>query len=234
MPGPFAEDPDQEHHARNRGQRRGQADPTAGGGRRGRGLLGVAAVGPAAGRGGAADCCSPGAGAGCVGCASGGAGVRDGPAAPLGALTAPSEPRGERAQARDDPLRPGARQERIEQRRHREHPPRHAHAVPARRVVEQQPVGIAGARQPEPHRQDRAHDDSREQPEAQSPRQGRAAQAQQAEHAQQQDQPAGEEDVLVLGVDVVARAGGDAAPHPVLESTPTAAPRGPRSSSRLP
>ena len=68
------------------------------------------------------------------------------------------------------------------ERREREHAPGHAHAVPARRVVEQQAIRIAVAGQPEADREHRADDDPHRQTDAQSARverrrAGRAARA---------------------------------------------------------
>ena len=110
-------------------------------------------------------------------------------------------------------LRAGAGEQREEQRRQREDPSRHAHAVPSGRVVVQQPVGISGASQAHAAGEDRADDHADEQADAQSSCVDRRGEADQRE---QQDQTAGEEDVLVLGVHVFARAGGHAAPDAVL------------------
>ncbi len=121
--------------------------------------------------------------------------------------------REQRAETAGEQLRAGAGEQREEQGGRREHAPGHAHAVPAGRVVEQQAVGIAVAGQAEADGEHGADDEADGEPDAQSARVERRGQPDQSE---QQDESASEQNLLVLGVDVFAHAGGQAAPHAVL------------------
>ena len=61
-------------------------------------------------------------------------------------------------------MRARAGEQRQEQRAQGEHAPGHAHAVPARRIVVQQPVWIAGAGQAEAEREHGTRDRADQQP----------------------------------------------------------------------
>ncbi len=120
---------------------------------------------------------------------------------------------GERAEPPGEQLRAGAGEQREEQRGGREHAPGHAHSIPAGRVVEQQPIRIAVAGQPEPDREHGADDGAHREADTQSARvEGRG----QPDQPEQHDQAASEQHLLVLGVHVCAHAGRQAAPDAVL------------------